>query len=56
MDLEEDLLIAGLSKVKEKFGDRILEVGAGTGIYSLGLAKDGYQVDAVELVKDNLIV
>ena len=34
--------------------DRILEVGAGTGIYSLGLAKDGYQVDAVELVKDNL--
>ena len=35
-------------------GDRILEVGAGTGIYSLGLAKDGYQVDAVELVKDNL--
>ena len=26
MDLEEDLLIAGLSKVKEKYGDKILEV------------------------------
>lgn len=37
-----------------KKGDRVLEVGAGTGIYSLGLAKRGYQVDAVELVNDNL--
>lgn len=37
-----------------KDGDRILEVGAGTGIYSLGLAKRGYQVDALELVDDNL--
>ncbi|MGN0967499.1 MAG: class I SAM-dependent methyltransferase [Candidatus Coprovivens sp.] len=37
-----------------KKGDRILEVGAGTGIYSLGLAKIGYQVDAIELVNDNL--
>lgn len=37
-----------------KKGDRILEVGAGTGIYSLGLAKRGYQVDAIELVNDNL--
>ena len=26
MDFEEDLLIAGLTKVKEKYGDRILEV------------------------------
>ena len=26
MDLEEDLLIAGLSKVKEKYGDKILEL------------------------------
>lgn len=37
-----------------KKGDRVLEVGAGTGIYSLRLAKRGYQVDAVELVNDNL--
>lgn len=37
-----------------KKGDRVLEVGAGTGIYSLGLAKRGYQVDAIELVNDNL--
>ena len=37
-----------------KKGDRILEVGAGTGIYSLGLSKRGYQVDAIELVNDNL--
>ena len=35
-------------------GDRILEVGAGTGIYSLHYAKRGYQVDSLELVKDNL--
>ena len=35
-------------------GDRVLEVGAGTGIYSLNLARRGYKVDAVELVKDNL--
>lgn len=37
-----------------KKGDRVLEVGAGSGIYSLGLAKRGYQVDAIELVNDNL--
>lgn len=38
--------------LKEK--DRILEVGAGTGAYSLYYANKGYQVDAVELVKENL--
>ena len=26
MDFEEDLLIAGLSKVKEKYGDKIQEL------------------------------
>lgn len=39
-----------------KPGDRILEVGAGTGIYSLYYAKKGYQVDALELVDKNVNV
>lgn len=33
-----------------KPNDRILEIGAGTGAYSLYYANKGYQVDAVELV------
>ena len=37
-----------------KPGDRILEVGAGTGIYSLYYANKGYQVDALELVQKNV--
>ncbi len=37
-----------------KKGDRILEVGAGTGAYSLYYANKGYQVDAIELVQTNL--
>ena len=37
-----------------KKGDRILEVGAGTGAYSLYYANKGYQVDAVELVQSNV--
>lgn len=39
-----------------KTGDRILEIGAGTGAYSLYYAKKGYQVDALELVKANVDV
>jgi ubiquinone/menaquinone biosynthesis C-methylase UbiE len=35
-------------------GVRILEIGAGTGRYSLELAKQGYVVDAVELVQHNI--
>jgi SAM-dependent methyltransferase len=37
-----------------KPGDRILEIGAGTGRYSHALARMGYQVDAVELVRHNI--
>lgn len=33
---------------------QILEVGAGTGRYSLALAKQGYAVEAVELVQHNI--
>lgn len=35
-------------------GDRVLEVGAATGRYSHTLARQGYQVDAVELVEHNI--
>lgn len=42
-----------IEKYLEK-GDRILEIGAGTGRYSIHYAKQGYQVDAVELVNKNL--
>lgn len=33
---------------------KILDVGAGTGRYSLPLAEEGYDVTALELVKHNL--
>lgn len=35
-------------------GDKILEIGAGTGRYSIALAKEGFDVTAVELVEHNL--
>ena len=35
-------------------GMRILEIGAATGRYSHALARQGYQVDAVELVQHNI--
>ncbi len=37
-------------------GGKILEVGAGTGRYSVALAKEGYEVTAIELVVRNLEV
>lgn len=37
-----------------KKGDLILEIGAGTGRYSVALAREGFQVSAVELVEKNL--
>ena len=39
-----------------KPGDRVLEVGAGTGRYSHALARRGYSVQAVELVEHNIEV
>lgn len=35
-------------------GDRVLEIGAGTGRYSHALARQGYAVNAVELVEHNI--
>ncbi len=37
-------------------GMRVLEIGAGTGRYSRALAKEGYRVDAVELIEHNIRV
>lgn len=37
-----------------KPGDRLLEIGAATGRYSHALARQGYAVDAVELVEHNI--
>ena len=37
-------------------GSRILEIGAGTGRYSIALAKAGHRVTAVELVESNLAI
>ncbi len=39
-----------------KNGDRILEIGAGTGRYSHAIAQKGYAVDAVELSEHNIEV
>lgn len=37
-----------------KKGDKIIEIGAGTGRYSHFLARQGYEVDSVELVPHNI--
>lgn len=39
-----------------KSGDRVLEIGAGTGRYSHALARQGYTVNAVELIEHNIKV
>ena len=39
-----------------KPGDKVIEIGAGTGRYSHALARKGYAVDAVELVEHNIEV
>lgn len=42
-----------IDKFLEK-GMRVLEVGAGTGRYSLAIAEKGFQVDAIELIQHNI--
>lgn len=37
-----------------KPNDKIIEIGAGTGAYSIALSKENYDITAVELVKHNL--
>ena len=37
-----------------KKGDKVLEIGAGTGRYSHAIAQKGYSVDAIELVESNI--
>ncbi len=48
--------ITAMKYIKDylKDGYKILDVGAGTGRYSLELQRDGYDVTAVELIKHNL--
>lgn len=39
-----------------KKGDKILEVGAGTGAYSIYYARQGYEVESIELSEENLAI
>jgi len=41
--------------LKNKNNPKILDIGAGTGKYSIELYNNGYDVSAVELVKHNLM-
>lgn len=43
-----------LAETKQPSEIKILDVGAGTGRYSIPLAEEGYDVSAIELVKHNL--
>jgi 2-polyprenyl-3-methyl-5-hydroxy-6-metoxy-1,4-benzoquinol methylase len=37
-----------------KTGDRIIDIGAGCGVYTNALAKEGYLLDAIDLHPDNV--
>lgn len=47
-------ILADLCLYKDKADISILDIGAGTGRYSIPLAVEGYDVSAIELVKHNL--
>lgn len=49
-----DLLQEQMGPDAEKKDLKILDIGAGTGRYSIPLSEEGYDVSAVELVKHNL--
>ena len=53
-DLEEAGERTGVSDTGSKSNIRLLDIGAGTGRYSVALAEEGYDVTAVELVRYNL--
>ena len=53
--LEYEITMAYIRRIADKHS-KILEVGAGTGRYSLALAKEGMDVTAIELVESNLSV
>lgn len=46
--------IAGVDRETARSRVRLLDIGAGTGRYSVALAREGYDVTAVELVRHNL--
>lgn len=48
------LRLKELEAARERAEIKILDIGAGTGRYSVPLAEEGYDVSAVELVKHNL--
>lgn len=52
-EVEQELQFRGES-CENQSGIRILDIGAGTGRYSVALAEEGYDVTAVELVRYNL--
>ncbi|MDE6365607.1 MAG: class I SAM-dependent methyltransferase [Lachnospiraceae bacterium] len=54
MYLEEAAERMGVSGTDRRCQIRLLDIGAGTGRYSVALAEEGYDVTAVELVRYNL--